>query len=173
MPRLKVLFAVSECVPFAKTGGLADVAGALPIALAERGHDVRVVLPRYRVTKKHPAERLPASLAVPVGAGEAWCGVYAARFPRGDARVYLLEHDALYDRDGIYDDKNGAFGDNLARFTLLSRGAIRMCDYLGWQPDVIHVHDWQTSLVPVYLRTIESRSPAARASGEPASSVLR
>jgi starch synthase len=163
MPRLKVLFAVSECVPFAKTGGLADVAGALPIALAERGHDVRVVLPRYRVTKKHAAERMPAALAVPVGAGEAWCGVYQARFPRSDARVYLLEHDALYDRDGIYDDKSGAFGDNLARFTLLSRGAIRMCDYLGWQPDVIHVHDWQTSLVPVYLRTIESRSPAARA----------
>src|SRR3954468_22855317 len=111
MPRLKVLFVVSECVPFAKTGGLADVAGALPIALAARGHDVRVVLPRYRVTKKFPAERLPAPLAVPVGSGEAWCSVWEAPLGQGgartgpgapNARAYLLEHDALFDRDGIY-----------------------------------------------------------------------
>src|SRR6185437_15791607 len=126
MPRLKVLFVASECVPFAKTGGLADVAGALPIALALRGHDVRVVLPRYRVTKKHAAERLPASLAVPIGLGEAWCGVYEAKFSRSEARVYMLEHDALYDRDGIYGDAGGGYGDNLARYTLLSRGALRL-----------------------------------------------
>lgn len=163
MPRLKILFVASECVPFAKTGGLADVAGALPIALAERGHDVRVVVPRYRVTKRHAAERLPAPLAVPVGFGEAWCAVWEARFPRSDARVYLLEHDALYDRDGIYGAPGGAYGDNLARYTLLSRGALRLADYLRFVPDIVHVHDWQTSLVPVYLRTIEARSPAASA----------
>ncbi len=174
MPRLKVLFVASECVPFAKTGGLADVAGALPIALAERGHDVRVVLPRYRVTRKHlvtagagsatrPAERLPAPLAVPLGHGQAWCAVWETRFSRSDARVYLLEHDALYDRDGIYGDAGGAYGDNLARYALLSRGAIRLCDYLGFTPDIVHVHDWQTGLVPVYLDTLEAGSPAAAA----------
>jgi starch synthase len=163
MPRLNILFVVSECVPFAKTGGLADVAGALPMALADRGHDVRVVIPRYRVTKKHPAERLPAPLAVPVGNGEAWCSVWESRFARSDARVYLLEHDALYDRDGIYGDESGDFGDNLARYALLSRGALSLCRYLGFSPDVIHAHDWQTSLVPVYLSTLESRSPLARA----------
>lgn len=91
MPRLKILFVVSECVPFAKTGGLADVAGSLPIALAARGHDVRVVLPRYRVAKRHPAELLPGPLAVPLGQGEAWAGVYEAKLsPRSTARVYLL-----------------------------------------------------------------------------------
>ena len=163
MPRLKVLFVASECVPFAKTGGLADVAGALPIALAQRGHDVRVVLPRYRITKKHPAERHVAPLAVPVGLGEAWCSVWETRFTRSDARVYLLEHDALYDRGGIYGDAGGAYLDNLARYTLLSRGAIRLCDALGWVPDIVHVHDWQTGLVPMYLNTLERGSPIGEA----------
>lgn len=163
MPRLKVLFVVSECVPFAKTGGLADVGGALPMALAARGHDVRVVLPRYRVTKKHAADRLPAPLAVPVGRGEAWCSVWETRFSKSDARVYLLEHDALYDRDGIYGDKSGDFGDNLARYTLLARGAFSLCRYLDFTPDVVHAHDWQTALAPVYLNTLEAGSPLARA----------
>ncbi|MFO0762230.1 MAG: glycogen synthase GlgA [Byssovorax sp.] len=159
MPRLSILFVVSECVPFAKTGGLADVAGSLPIALAARGHDVRIVLPRYRVTKRHPATQLPAPLAVPIGFGEAWAGVYEARLAPGSAvKVYLLEHDAMFDRDGIYNDKNGDFGDNLARFTFLSRGALRLCDYLDFKPDVVHVHDWPTSLVPIYLDTVEARS---------------
>jgi starch synthase len=163
MPRLKILFAASEVVPFAKTGGLADVAGALPLALAARGHDVRVVLPRYRVAKRHPTTLLPAPLAVPVGGGEAWCGVHEAPLGADGARAYLLEHDALYDRDGIYGDAHGGFGDNLARYTLLSRGAIRLCDYLGFAPDIVHVHDWQAALVPVYLRTLDAGTPAARA----------
>jgi starch synthase len=163
MPRLKVLFVASECVPFSKTGGLADVAGALPIALASAGHDVRVVVPRYRVSKRHPAERHPAPLAVPLGPGEAWCAVWETRFSKSDARVYLLEHDALYDREGVYGDAGGAYGDNLARYTLLCRGALRVCEAEGFFPDVIHVHDWQTALVPVYLSTIEARSPMAAA----------
>ncbi len=163
MPRLKVLFVASEVVPFAKTGGLADVAGALPAALALRGHDVRVVLPRYRTTKRFAAERLPEPMAVPVGHGEAWCAVWEASFSRSDARVYLLEHDRLYDRDGIYGDAGGAFGDNLARYALLSRGALRLCQALDFVPDIVHVHDWQAALVPIYLRTLEAESPAASA----------
>src|SRR5262245_19769071 len=122
MPRLKVLFVVSECVPFAKTGGLADVAGALPIALASRGHDVRVVLPRYRSAMTHPAHRLPPSLSVPLGSGEAWGAVWEASLggspeaaPGRAAKAYLLENNALFDRGGIYGDAHGDFGDNLAR----------------------------------------------------------
>jgi starch synthase len=156
MPRLKVLFIVSECVPFAKTGGLADVAGALPIALGERGHDVRVVLPRYRVTEQHPATRLPTPLAIPVGLGEAWAAVWEAPLAKGAARAYLLEHDALFDRNGIYGDKNGDFEDNLARYSFLSRGALRLCASLGFLPDVVHVHDWPTALAPIYMNTLEA-----------------
>lgn len=155
MARLKVLFVVSECVPFAKTGGLADVAGALPIALAEAGHDVRVVLPRYRTAARYPAVKLPVTLAVPLGTGEAWAAVWETRLGRSTARAYLLEHNGMFDRDGLYGDKTGDFRDNLARFSFLSRGALRLCTQLGFEPDIVHVHDWPTSLVPVYMNTLE------------------
>ena len=149
MARLQVLFVVSECVPYAKTGGLADVAGALPIALAQRGHDVRVVMPRYRCTRSQPAERLAEPFAVAMGTSTRWCAVY-----RSDAHgvpVYLLEHDVLYDRDGIYGDQHGSFGDNALRYALLSRGALALRDYLGFHPGVLHVHDWQASLIPALV----------------------
>jgi starch synthase len=162
MPRLKILFPVSECVPFAKTGGLGDVAGALPMALAARGHDVRVVMPRYRSTRAHAARRLGGPLGVRVGHGTAWTAVWESRLPPAapDApagpRVYLLEENSLFDRGGVYNDSHGDFGDNLARFTVLSRGALELCRSLGFTPDVVHVHDWPTSLVPVFLDTTEA-----------------
>lgn len=163
MPRLKVLVVASECVPFAKTGGLADVVGALPRALAEHGHDVRVVLPRYRVAKRHPADKLGPSLGVPVAGGTAWAAVWAAHMGTSSAKAYLLDHERLFDRDGLYDDVNGEFGDNLARFAFLSRGALELCRMLDFRPDVIHVHDWQGALVPMYLDTLEARSALADA----------
>ena len=176
MPRLNILFVVSECVPFAKTGGLADVAGALPAALADRGHDVRIVMPRYRVTKKHPARPLDQVLVVPVNGLDTYGGVLRAKLPRSPgevhlpgtaplptATVYFLEHDHLFDRDGVYGDSNGDFGDNLARFTFLSRGALELCRLEGWTPDVVHVQDWPTSLVPVYLNTLYRDTPLGQA----------
>lgn len=190
MPRLKVLFVASECVPFAKTGGLADVVGALPIALAANGHDVRIVLPAYRATKGYLARRqaaraqesvagglgpergaprrLDAPLGVPLGTGEAWVGVLETHLDSGvpgmpGPRVYLLEHDALYDRNGLYGDSNGDFGDNLARYSLLSRGALQLCHAQGFWPDVIHAHDWQAALVPLYLNTVEWGTQLGRA----------
>lgn len=167
MPRLKILFATSECFPFAKAGGLGDVVGALPVALAARGHDVRIVMPRYRVTRKHEATMLSGSLGVPFAHTTVWCGVARSQLegPEGSPRVpvYLLEHDRLFDREGIYDDKSGPFGDNLERYGLLSRGSIELCRYLGFEPDVIHVHDWPTCLVPVYLDTLEADTSIARA----------
>lgn len=163
MARLRILFAVSECFPFAKTGGLGDVAGALPIALAARRHDVRVVMPRYPATAKRPATRLPAPMAVPGPyGGEAWCAVWQGDLA-GKVPVYLLEHEQLFNRDGVYGDKHGEFGDNLARYAFLSRGALALSRYLGWIPDVIHVHDWPTSLVPLYLDTVERHGPLGRA----------
>lgn len=161
MARLKILFIASECVPYSKTGGLADVCGALPQALAARGHDVRIIIPRYRVSKRFAAELVPGELHVPVGSGNAIGGVYETKL--GGARVYLLEHDNLFDRAGIYGDSNGDFGDNLARFTFLNRGALEVCKALQFYPDVIHVHDWPTCLVPIYLNTVEAGGPLARA----------
>src|SRR5215510_1578725 len=168
MPRLKILFVVSECVPFAKTGGLGDVAGALPAALALRGHDVRVVMPRYRTAAAKPARRLEAPLGVPLGGAEAWAAVWETTLPGADAggtgvRVYLLENNVLFDRGGIYGDAGGGYGDNLARFTFLSRGALQLCRSLDFAPDVVHVHDWPTSLVPIYLDTVEAGTLLGRA----------
>jgi starch synthase len=163
MARLRILFAVSECFPFAKTGGLGDVAGALPIALAARRHDVRVVMPRYPMTAKRPGVRLPSPLAVPAPfGGESWCAVWQSELP-GKVPVYLLEHEQLYGRDGVYGDRFGEFGDNLARYAFLSRGSLALCRMLGWTPDVIHVHDWPTALVPVYLDTVDRHTPLGRA----------
>jgi len=164
MARLSILFSASECFPFAKSGGLGDVVGALPIALRGRGHDVRVVMPRYAVTKKHATTLLSGPLAVPMGWGTELCGVHRAELPASPSPVpvYLLDHPGFFDRDGIYNDSHGSFGDNLERYGFLSRATIELCRYLGFAPDVFHVHDWHTSLVPVHLATTERATPLAK-----------
>ena len=100
---------------------------------------------------------LLAPLAVPVGDGEAWCAVYEARAPGSDVPVYMIDHEVLFDRPYLYDPPGGTCPDNLARFTVLSRGALQLCKHLGWIPNVIHAHDWPTALVPIYLATRERR----------------
>ncbi|MBW2524645.1 MAG: glycogen synthase GlgA [Deltaproteobacteria bacterium] len=151
---MNVLFVVSECAPVVKVGGLGDVAGALPAALRRRGHDVRVVMPRYRAAKRLPAERLDDPLGVPTGAGTLWSAVWQAQLA-GGVPLYLIEHDALFDRDGIYGNGRGEYGDNLLRFAMLSRAAIELCPIVDFGPDLFHVHDWQSALVPFMLRTLD------------------
>ena len=160
-PLPSVLFAASECAPFAKSGGLGDVVGALPIALRERGHDVRVVLPRYGFIDTRGMRRHEAPLGVPLGASEAWCAVYETTLPGSDVPLYLIEHDALFARPYLYDPVGGWSHDNFARFTCLSRASLQLCKYLGFIPDVVHVHDWPTALVPVLLNTVEASGPLA------------
>ena len=158
MARLRVLFIVSECVPFAKTGGLGDVAGALPIALAERGHDVRIVMPRYRVSKAVGGEKLSAPLGIPLGHGdERWAAVWRHQLSP-NATVYLIEHDVLFDRDGIYHDAHGSFGDNALRYALLCRAARQLRTFIDFAPDIVHAHDWQTSLACVLGRLSNDRA---------------
>lgn len=158
---MKILFAASECAPFAKAGGLGDVVGALPKALARLGHDVRVVLPKYGFIGVRDARRHLSPLAVPLGAGEAWCAVHENRLPGTDVPVYFLEHDALFGGRDIYDAHGGDLHD-MARFALLSRGALQLCRYLDFTPDIVHVHDWPTAWVPLLLDTVEARPPFER-----------
>jgi starch synthase len=163
----------SEVVPFAKTGGLADMVGALSSALSNSGCDVRVVLPRYYAVDVGRLRRIGGPLGVPVGAGprpargggpspphggrEEWCAVYEGRIADGDVPVYFLDHEELYGRDGIYGTRSEpAFSDNLRRFTALGRGALQLAKRLDWVPDVVHCHDWPAALTPVYLNTHES-----------------
>lgn len=158
-----VFFVASECAPFAKAGGLGDVVGALPIALAARGHDVRVVLPKYDVLKPAQMWRHPQPLAVPLGSGIAWCAVWESRLPGSDVPVYFLEHDALYARGYLYDPPKSFAADNMVRFAMLSRGAFALARQLRFTPDVFHAHDWPAALVPVYSNTTERGTALAGA----------
>jgi starch synthase len=156
---LKVLFVSSECAPFAKTGGLADVVGALPIALRRLGVDVRIVMPLYAGMPWDRLEALDGSLVVPMYWGAASARVRVGQLPRSEVPVYCLEYNRYFDRPFIYGPPSQGYSDNLERFTFLSRGALEICKALGFIPDVIHCNDWQSALVPVYLNTFEWAQP--------------
>ena len=159
---LRVMMVTSEAVPFAKAGGLGDMVGALSGALTRLGHDVRVVLPRYYGIDTAPLRRAGSPLGVPLGDGEEWCAVYEGEIPAAGVPVYLLDHQGLYGRDGIYGSRGGAdFPDNLRRFALLCRGALQLAKALDWLPQVVHAHDWPGALAPVYLNAVERAGPLA------------
>lgn len=152
----KILMVTSEAVPFAKSGGLADMVSALAVQLRREGNDVRMVMPRYYDIDRSGLTLRKEPLGIPLGFEEEWVGVYEAVLPHSDVPVYFLDHEGLYGRKGIYGPTNSeAFPDNARRYTLLSRGAFQLCRYLQWIPDVMHAHDWPTALVPVYLYTWE------------------
>jgi starch synthase len=146
----------SEAVPFAKTGGLADVLGALPPALARLGWDVTVALPRYRgVTAGTLIERV----AVSVGGYTREIGLFDAPLADG-ARALLVECADLYDRDSLYAPAGALeYPDNARRFAVLVRAALEFVARRGERPSVVHAHDWQAGLAPVYLHTIFASHP--------------
>jgi starch synthase len=156
---LRVLFVASEVAPFRKTGGLADVAGALPGALKRRGIDVRVVMPLYQGVPWHRLEQLDGLLRVPMYYGEGRAAVRLARTPRAEVPVYFIEHQSYFDRPQPYGPPGEAYPDNLERFAFFSRASLELCTALAFQPDVVHANDWQTALVPVYLNTVEWGRP--------------
>jgi len=138
MPRskkLKVLFVSSEVEPFSKTGGLADVAGSLPVALHKAGVDIRIMTPRYRCVRTFGDEvRL------------------ADKVP-----VYFIKNDKYFMRDDLYGGKGGDYPDNLERFAFFSRTVLEQLKKLDFKPDIIHCNDWQTALVPAYLKEVFTR----------------
>jgi starch synthase len=156
---LKVLFVASEVAPFRKTGGLADVAGALPKALHRRGIDVRVVMPLYQGVRWDDLDALDGALDVPMYYGRGRAGVRLGRLPGSAVPIYFLEHNRYYDRAGVYGPPGGGYTDNLERFVFLSRASLELTKALGWLPDVAHANDWQTALLPVYLNTVEWSKP--------------
>jgi starch synthase len=152
---MRILMVASEAVPFAKTGGLADVAGALPRALARLGHDVEVVIPRYRgVTAGERVGRITVTL----GAQPLDAGVYAVTVE--GVRTIFIDQPAYFDRDGIYGTQGQDFADNPERFAFLSHAALRWAALTGARYDVIHGHDWQAGLVPVILSMASQPAPA-------------
>ncbi len=162
MSSLKILFAASEAAPYAKTGGLGEVVGDLPRYLHLLGHDVRIVLPRYYSIdpQRYNLELLSGTLVVPMGSlGIMYCGVWRGYLPKSKVPVYFLEHEELYGRDGIYGVNNVGFLDNDVRYVFLSRATMELPKMLGWQPDILHAHDWHTAAVPVFLNTLYRQDP--------------
>jgi starch synthase len=151
---LKVLLAAGEVSPYAKTGGLADVAASLPKELRRLGQDVRVVMPRYRQisTELYGLRTVVESLAVPLGSQSITCSILEGRM--GEVPIYFVDCPQFYDRDGIY-----GFGDDDARFIYFNRALLEMLRPLGFLPDVIHVHDWHTALVPNLLDMLYPQDP--------------
>ncbi|MBN1545663.1 MAG: glycogen synthase GlgA [Syntrophaceae bacterium] len=154
---LNILMIASEVEPFAKVGGLADVVGAIPKALAARGHDVRIVMPRYYRVDRQALALQPTGgpLGVPMGAlGEKWCAVLTGYLPGTDIPVHFIEHEHYYGRDGLYQQSGIDFSDNAERFLFLSRAGLEFCRMSGFKPHIVHAHDWHTALVPVLLNTV-------------------
>lgn len=158
--KLRVLFLSPEVVPFAKTGGLADVSGALPIALKDLGVDVRLVLPYYRSIHEKTFENriVIEKLSVPIGKQEL--SVHVLKTVTGEGlTVYFIVREDLYDRPNLYGNAGGDYYDNLERFAFFAHAALLLAEHISFKPDVIHCHDWQTGLVPALLKGPYRNSP--------------
>jgi starch synthase len=160
---MHIAFVASEGVPFSKTGGLADVIGALPRALAAVGHQVSVYLPRYRQTKLSEPVTVVRSITVPFDDKYRFPSVVSAG-TQGGVRFYFVEYPDFFDREGLYGTPAGDYPDNAERFALFCRTVLEASKVLG-APHIFHCHDWQSALVPVLLRTIYADDPAFREVG--------
>jgi starch synthase len=157
-PSLHVAFVTPEMAPYVKTGGLADISSALPKALVKLGHRVTVFLPRHASIRFPPGE-FAGSVHVPVDSIHRSAGFYRTVTEAG-VEVVFLEHPAFYDRAVIYGD----YDDNRLRFAFLARAPLEYFRSRGERPDVFHAHDWQTGLVPVYLKAFYADDPTLRRS---------
>lgn len=152
--KLNILFVASEVVPFAKTGGLADVSGALPKALQDLGHTVVVVMPRYYEIDKGKLVQLEGAMGVTMGPmGELWAGVYETTLPNSDAKIYFIDHEHFFGRKELYNEGNQPYEDNDNRFIFLSKSALQLCKKINFVPDIIHANDWHTASLPLLTQT--------------------
>jgi starch synthase len=158
---MKILFVSAEVAPYSKSGGLGDVARALPIALAARGHEVMVVTPRYGSVKQE-LQPLDRRIKLRFPYAEEQAELYA-HHPAERVQVVFLHHPYFFFRSGLYGDKHGDFGDNARRFSLMSIGALSAAQHLGFAPDVIHLNDWQTGPGAVAARRGYAGTPIGRA----------
>ncbi len=154
--KIKICLTSAEVAPLAKTGGLADVAAALPAYLHREGHDVRLLMPRYATLDAQGLKIEPVAnlqdLTMRIGPWDVSYSIDTTILPGTDLPVYLLRCPELYGREGIYTQDD----DEHLRFIMLSRAAIEMCQRMRFSPHIFHCHDWHTALIPLYLRTVYS-----------------
>lgn len=163
---MQIVFAASEAVPFAKTGGLADVVGALPQQILKLGHEVTVYLPLYREVQQHlngePTYAV-RSITIPFPHRNRFVGIVDGGV-RDGVKFYFVDCPELFDRQGLYGNNGDTYGDNAERFGLFCRAVLEATKLLG-VPDIFHVHDWQAALIPVLLRTVYSTDPVLKKCG--------
>jgi starch synthase len=159
---MNIIYVSSEVVPFAKTGGLADVAGALPKRLSKLGHNVSVFMPLYKGAKSvaNP-EQMNLAFEIPIHNNPKRVSIYKGFLPDSEVPVYFIDNEGYYGRDELYKDpKTGKdYVDNSERFIFFSRGVLEAIKRLKLIPDVIHCNDWQSALIPVYLKTLYNKEP--------------
>ncbi len=159
--KLNILIASPEVVPFAKTGGLADVTGALPRALSKLGHNVSVILPRYQTVDNKNGSKLISTqkkIHVNISARIEDAEIYESKIDK-DISVYFIDKKEYYYRPQLYGTEAGDYPDNAERFIYFSRAILETCKALNMKPDIIHCNDWQTGILPVYLKTLYKDDP--------------
>ena len=156
---MKILLASSEIYPFAKTGGLADVAGALPKALKKIGMDVRVIMPKYKgiEEKGFPLTYKDYIFSCPIAQRAVSGEIVESEYD--GVQAYLVEKDEYFYRDHLYSTQDGDYLDNAERFIFFSKSILEAVKLTGWFPDVLHCNDWQTGLVPLFLRALYKDDP--------------
>lgn len=159
---MNILFATSEAVPFCKTGGLGDVCGSLPRALAELGHSPTLVLPAFRQVHQAgvPIEPTGVEFEIPIGQKKVHGRFLRGTLPDSEVPVYFVDNPDYFDRPELYWENGEDYRDNCERFTFFCRAALRAITLLDLGTDLIHCHDWQTGLIPAYLKTmLNDRAP--------------
>jgi len=157
---MQIVFAAPESVPFAKTGGLADVVGALSKEILKLGHEVAVYLPLYAAVRPHLIGEIKyavRSITIPFPRGNRFVGIVDGG-ERDGVKFYFVDCPEMFDRQGLYGNNGDSYGDNAERFGLFCRAVLEAAKILG-VPDVFHVHDWEAALIPVLLRTVYSADP--------------
>ncbi len=154
---MRIVLASSEAVPFSKTGGLADVASALPKALAQAGYEVSLITPYFPQIFARQSGDLPEIsqsnqiLPISLGSKQQPARVLRSTLPGADVAVYLIDHPGYFDRAGLYSDASGDFHDNSERFIFFSRAVLETCRAFQLRPDIVHANDWQTGVIPAML----------------------
>ena len=156
---MEVVFVASEMAPFATTGGLGDVLNSLPREIAKLGHRVSVFLPKYKKISQRgfALESIDEEIHVPIGSEVERANLFSCRF--NEVKVFFIAHSEYFDRDELYGTPMGDYPDNDRRFTFFQRAVVESLKRLKIKPEIVHCHDWQTGLVPVYLKTLYQGDP--------------
>lgn len=153
---MKILYVSSEIVPYAKTGGLADVAGSLPKHLKKLRHEIILAMPLYGCIdkKKYKLKNIVKKMEINIGTRKAFAEVYYALLPKSNVPVYFISNEYFFNRKGLYQHNGFDYDDNPERFAFFNIAVLKMLKKIKFQPDIIHTNDWQTAYIPIYLNSI-------------------